>query len=166
MSLKLESASSPESADQIRNFLSGKYSGTLATADAAANPHASVVYFKLEDDFSISFGTKQQTQKYKDIEENKQAAFVVYDEKDQTVVQITGRVEIIDHPDARDKVMNTMIRSSTELSQTGVPPVEKVWAGDYVALRLVPTVVRMLVYARPDSEGDDDLDETLLFSEY
>lgn len=163
MSLTIESSTSPESADLIRNFLRGRYTGVLATADAAANPLATVVYYTLHDDFTMTFGTKTETQKFKNIEENKQVAFVVYDEVEQTTVQITGRVEVIDEHDQRQKVLNNMFSSSAEVSVTAIPPAEKLLAGSYVALRIVPSTIKMAIYARPDSEGDD-LYETLLFS--
>mgnify|MGYP001612559777 CR=1 FL=1 len=162
--MKIQSTTSPESADLIRNFLNGRYSGVLATADGAGNPHAAVVYFSFEDDFSLTFGTKSETQKYKNIEENKQVAFVVYDEVEQTIIQITGHAEVIEDQNKRQKVLNNMFRSSAERSLTATPPAEKLWAGDYVAVRIIPMVIKMAIYARPDSEGDD-LYETLLFSE-
>ncbi|MFZ2544947.1 MAG: pyridoxamine 5'-phosphate oxidase family protein [Candidatus Saccharimonadales bacterium] len=163
MSLEIQSTTSPESPELVRNFLREHYSGVLATADSASNPHAATVYFSLQDDFSLLFGTKTETQKYKNIEENKQVAFVVYDEKEQTTIQITGHVEVIEDEDLRQKVINSMFMSSAESSARELPPVEKLLAGDYVALRLVPMVIKMAVFARPDSEGDD-LYETLLFS--
>lgn len=164
MTPKIESSTSLETADLIRNFLNGHYSGVLATADKAGTPHAAVVYFSLRDDFSIVFSTKRETQKYKNIEANKQVAFVVYNEKEQTTVQITGHAEVIEDEDERQKAINNMFSSSAERSQTEIPPGEKILGGDFIALRLVPMVIKMAIYARPDSEGDD-LYETLLFSE-
>lgn len=164
MTLEIESTTSSESPDLVRQFLSGRYSGVLATADAASNPHAAVVYYSLQDDFSLTFGTKTETQKYKNIEENKQVAFVVYNEKEQTTVQVIGHVEVIDDEDARQNVINHMFTASAERSARELPPAEKLLAGEYVALRLVPMVIKMAVFARPDSEGDD-LYETILFNE-
>lgn len=164
MSLKIESMTSPESEDLVRNFLNGRYSGVLATADGAGIPHGAVVYYSLQKDFSLLFGTKHETQKYKNIEENKQVAVVVYDEVEQTTVQITGRVEVVEDHAIRQKVINNMFTSSVERSLTVLPPAEKIWGGEYIALRIVPMAIKMAVFARPDSEGDD-IFETLLFSE-
>ena len=164
MSLTIESTTSPESADLIRNFLNGRYSGVLATADAVGIPHAAVVYFTLDGDFSLTFGTKTETQKHKNIEENKQVAFVVYDEVEQSVVQITGRVEVVEDEGKKQSIFSNMSRSSAERSQTALPPAEKLWAGEYIAMRIVPNVIKMTIYARPNSD-DEDLFETILFSE-
>jgi len=165
MTLKIESTTSPESVDSVRRFLESRYSGVLATADGAGIPHAAVVYFLLEDDFSLLFGTKTETQKFKNIQENNQASFVIYDEAEQTTVQITGRVEVVDDTEVRRKVVNNMFVASAERSQREIPPAEKLIAGDYAAVRLVPMVIKMAVYARPDSQEQGDLHETLLFSE-
>lgn len=164
MSVRIESTTSPESENIVRTFLRSRYSGVLATADGASQPHAAVVYFTLEDDFSLLFGAKSETQKFKNIEENNQVAFVVFDEKEQATVQITGHVEIMHDQNMREKVVNNMFKSSAEQSKHEIPPADKLFAGDYVAMRLIPMVIKMAVYARPDSEGDD-LFETLLFSE-
>ncbi|HEU5121604.1 MAG TPA: pyridoxamine 5'-phosphate oxidase family protein, partial [Candidatus Saccharimonadales bacterium] len=86
-----QSTSSPESEDVIRNFLHAHYSGVLATVDAGGNPHAANVYYTIDDNFYLTFATKTETQKYKNMEENKQVAFVCSDEENQTAVQITGR---------------------------------------------------------------------------
>lgn len=165
MSLKIESSTSSESIDTVRRFLKTRYSGVLATADGAGIPHAAVVYFLLEDDFSLAFGTKTETQKYKNMQENKQASFVTYDEAEQTVVQIMGRIEIVGDDEMRQKVVGNMFASSAQRSHREIPPADKLIAGEYVAVRLVPMVIKMTVYARPDSEEEGDLQETLLFSE-
>jgi len=164
MTLTLESTSSLQSATIIRDFLASHRSGVLATADETKQPHAAVVYFWLEDDFSLLFATKSETQKYKNIQENNQVAFAVYSEEDQTTVQITGRADVIEDAEKRQKITNAMFISSAKSSKTEVPPADKLFAGEYVALRLLPSSIRMAVYARPDSEGDDDLFETLTFS--
>jgi len=160
--ITIESETSSEGREHIRNFLKSHHSGVLATADKAANPHAAVVYYRVEDDFGLLFATKSETQKYKNMIENKQVSFVVYDEKEQTTLQVFGTVEKVEDEEKTKLVIGNMYRSSAEVSQRELPPAEKLIAGEFVALRLVPQVIKMAVYARPDSEGDD-LFETLLF---
>ena len=156
-------SSSPESASLIRDFLQSQHSGVLATSDEASNPHGAPVYFSLEDDLSLLFATKTETQKYKNMMENDHVAFVCYDEKTQTTVQITGNIEKVEDPDKRQAVFNTMYRFSETISKTELPPIEKLFAGDYVVLRIIPRVIKMAVYLRPDSEGEDTF-ETLIFT--
>lgn len=164
MVLKIESTSSPSSKDLISIFLKHQTSGVLATADGAANPYAAVIYFLLEDDFTLLFGTKRETQKYKNMEENPQVSLVVYDESTQTTVQITGRVEIIEEEAVIEKVVGNMESISSRNSIENVPPAEKITAGDFVAVRIFPQVIKLAEFgfAKPNSEN---IFETILFSE-
>lgn len=136
----------------------------LATSDSAANPHAAVIYFTLNDDLSFSFVTKTETQKYKNIEENKSVALVAYDEKEQASVQVMGQVEKVTDQDDAYKILNKTFKYSAEVSHRELPPLEKLIAGEYVALRLIPQVIKMAVFARPET-GDEELFETILLSE-
>ncbi len=164
MSLKIENTSSAETADLIASFLNTHPSGVLGTSDKAAQPYSAVVYYSPKDDFSLTFATKAETQKYKNMEENKKVSFVVYDQKEQISVQITGRVEVIQDQAERLKVINFMYATSPKLSMPMVPPADRLIAGGYVAVRIFPSVIKMAIYSRPDEERDD-LYETMLFSE-
>lgn len=162
--MKIQSITSDETLDIVSKFLQVHHSGTLATADAAANPHAAVIYFTYKSDYTFSFVTKIETQKYKNIEANKNVALVIYDEEEQASVQVMGRVEVIDDKDESYEVISKSFRYSEEISHRELPPLEKLFAGDYVALRLIPQVIKMAVFARPES-GEDELYETILLSE-
>ncbi len=162
--MPIQSVTTAQSENLIREFLNNHHSGTLATADSMANPQASVVYFSLDDDFSLLFATKTETQKYKNIMENKQVAFTVYEESSQTMVQVMGRAELVNDNETRQNIINNMFTNSADVSHREFPPAEKLIAGDYAAIRIIPMVIKMAVYARPDNDGDG-LYETLLFSE-
>lgn len=164
MSLKIQSTSSDQSEQLIRIFLTNQRSGVLATADRNGNPHAATVYYKLDDDLTVLFGTRSETQKFKNLEENKQAAFVVYDEPTQTTVQIIGHAEFVDDEATREQILQNMKSSSIERSVENLAPVEKLNAGDYKIVRIIPMVIRLAEYsvAQPRS---DDIFETILFSE-
>ena len=159
--MKIQSATSSESLENINDFLRTHRSGVLATADSAANPHAAVVYVTFNEDLTFTFVTKTETQKYKNIEENKVFALAVYDESEQTSIQVTGSVEVIEDKDESYKIMNQSFKYSAELSHRELPPPEKLFAGEYVALRLKSQVIKMAVFARPES-GADELYDTLI----
>lgn len=86
-----------------------------------------------------------------------------YDEKNQTTIQITGEAEKVDDTDKRQAILNKIYRYSEVTSKTELPPIEKLFAGDYVVLRILPKVIKMAVFLRPDSEGED-MFETLIFA--
>lgn len=159
----IESSTSPESANLIFKFLETQHSGVLATADATSIPHAAVIYFSTDEDLCLRFATKNKTKKYENLEQNANVALACYDEATQTSLQVMGHVEKIESPDETQHVVNGMHQLSATISKTELPPAEKVYAGDYVAFKIVPEVIKMAVYSRPDSQGDD-IFETLIFS--
>jgi general stress protein 26 len=161
--VKIQSTSSPETIDIVNDFLQTHHSGVLATADGAANPHAAVIYLTFNEDYTFSFIMKTETQKYKNIEENKNVALAIYDEREQASVQVVGHVEVIDDKDEMQQVLNKSFKYSAEVSRRELPPLEKLFAGEYVAARLLPQVIKMAVFARPES-GDDELYETILLN--
>lgn len=163
MPLTIESTSSPQSDKLIRIFLQHQRSGVLATADKAGIPHAAVIYYVLEDDLSILFTTKRETQKFKNIDENNQVALVVYDEATQTTVQVFGHTEFVDDDSVRDRIIENMGNASMERSVENIAPAHKLDAGNFVAVRIKPTVINLAEYgfAKP---GEDNLFEKILFS--
>lgn len=161
----IQSESSPESKDLIQDFLQAHHSGVLSTSSAAGSPHGAPIYFSVEDDFSLLFATKTETLKYKNIQENKRVAFACYDEAAQTTVQINGYAEDVEDPDVCQVVLSAMYRFSATLSKTELPPIEKLFAGDYVVVRILPETIKMAIFLRPDSEGYD-MYETLTFASH
>lgn len=161
----LLSPSSPQSVELVHDFLQEHHSGVLATADTASNPHAAVVYFTADDQFCLTFTTKTETQKHKNMEQNNQVSLVCYDEKSQTTVQVSGHVERITDPDQHRKAINKMYWFSETMSQVELPPIEKLYAGDYVSFQLVPQVIKMGIFLRPDSEANEDVYEIITFNE-
>lgn len=162
--MAIQSTSSPESANLIKEFLQTHYSGVLATADTGATPHAATVYFKADDEFCLTFATKEETQKYKNIERNNQVAFVCYDEAKQTTVQVSGRAEVIEDEEVARTMINTLYEYSSTLSKAALPPIEKLFAGNYKIVRIIPQVIKMAIFLRPDSEGID-MYEIVTFSD-
>jgi len=160
----IQSTSSPESADLIRDFLKKHHSGVLATADAASNPYGAVVYFTTDDAFCLRFATKTETQKNKNMEENNQVAFVCYDEATQTTVQVSGHAEKITNVDEQQAALNAMYLFSETISKEELPPVEKLFAGDYTTFRIIPQVIKMGIFLRPDAESNEEIYEIVTFS--
>lgn len=157
-------SASPESEDTIRNFLNAHYSGVLATVDPAGKPCAATVYYTVDDNFCLTFATKTETQKYKNMEENKQVAFVCYDEEDQTAVQLTGHVEKVTNPEEHQAMLDSIYRFSERISKVELPPIEKLFAGDYVTLKIIPESIKMGIFIRPDAQSNEELYETITFT--
>ena len=161
--LTIVSTTSPESENLIREYLGSHSSGVLGTSDTANNPHVAAIYYSLEDDLCLTFATKTETQKAKNMLENQQVAFAVYDEVEQTTIQITGKVELIEDEQTKRKAINAMFESSSSISKREFAPADKLMAGEPIAFRIVPLVIRMGVFARPVS-SEEEYYETLIFS--
>jgi nitroimidazol reductase NimA-like FMN-containing flavoprotein (pyridoxamine 5'-phosphate oxidase superfamily) len=157
------SPSSPQSEAVIRDFLNDHECGVIATADTAANPYAAVVYYSMDDDFNLTFTTKTETQKYKDMEQNNQVTFVCFDELTQTTVQVSGHVEKVTDPQIHQASINRIYQLSASVSGVALPPIEKLFAGNYVTMRLIPQVIKMGIFLRPDAESNEDVYEILTF---
>lgn len=161
MNPHIQSTSSPDAERLISTFLGDNYSGVIATADTAANPYAAVVYYMPEPDLSLYIATKEETQKYKNLEQNPQVSFVIYDEKSQTSLQVQGRTVIVEDMQKRHDTLKNMANTSLAISDQLLAPAYKLDAGDYAVVQIVPQVMKLAVYAR--SEKDEDLYETLIF---
>jgi general stress protein 26 len=153
---------SSESSQRIYGFLQTHPIGVLATVDPNGNPHATVIYFAINDKFEIGFVTKVETKKHDNIKRNNHVQLVSYEASSQATVQITGMAEdISDSPEASDIFTNTL-RTSIQTSEAGIPPISKLLAGNYVVYRLRVKQIRMAIFARPDP-GGYDIYETIDF---
>lgn len=151
----LSSRAVNESADRIYNFLKQQPIGTLATVDPNGDPHAAVIYYFIDQAFNITFATKSKTKKFDNLQHNNRAMLTVYESLSQTTVQITGTTSQIDDINESETVFRKMLEVSMQTSVSGMPPISKLYAGKYVALRLKPVQIRMAIFARPDPGGYD-----------
>lgn len=160
--LTVVSASSDESEHLIRKYLDNHRTGVLATSDIVGNVRSCVVYFEPTDDMQLVISTKKETQKFKNLAENSSFSFTIFDESEQSALDISGHAYEIDDPKARANAINNMTKQSLLKSKRLVPPAEKLIAGDYGILQLKPMVLRLAVYAR--SSESEDLFETLILA--
>lgn len=146
---------SPETIKNVRDFFKSQPVAILATVTAKNKPHAAVIYTSINDDMSLTFVTKADTFKSKNIKHNNSVMIVGYEASSQTTVQVEGHaIDITDTPEAADVFKGTL-HSVEETSESGIPPISKLDAGHYVAYKVVPTQIRMAVFARPDPGGYD-----------
>jgi general stress protein 26 len=144
---------STESNQRILSFLKHHPIGTLSTVTPDGDPHGAVIYYSIDDDFTVRFTTKRKTRKFDNLTFRNRAMLVVYEAVSQTTVQITGLVEEITDEVEAQAEFRQMLGASMETSEAGLPPISKLYAGNYVALRLKPVQIRMAIFARPDPGG-------------
>jgi general stress protein 26 len=87
----------PAQKEKITKFLQLHRVGVLATVDANGDPHGSTIYVNVDDNLSITFTTKRETQKFKNIAGHNKIMIVTCDAAAQAAVQISGKaVEVHD----------------------------------------------------------------------
>lgn len=156
-------ASDSEKNKRIYDFLSTHSIGVLSTVDPDGEPHSSVVYYAVSDNFEITFTTKKKTKKSSNLSNNNHAMFIVYDAESQITVQITAIAQDLTGSPELPEIFRATIEASMNTSDAGIPPISKLAAGDYTAFRLQPAQIRMAVFSRPDPGGYDELFETIDF---
>lgn len=153
---------SPERDQHIYDFLRAHQIGVLATVDQGHAPYATTIYFSVTNDFNICFTTKRDTRKHENLEHNPNAMIVVYEAFSQTTVQIAGAAEPITDQNETSEVFKKTLKASMQTSNAGVPPISKLFAGNYIAYRIKPRYISLASFVRPDP-GGYDVFETINF---
>lgn len=130
----------------IYEFLKSHPIGVLATVGDGRNPHATTVYYGVEDDLSLKFLSKRDTQKIQNLEANKNVVLVVFEATTQTNVQVIGEAEDISDEAESHKVFSKILEITRATSQAEVPPMSKLFAGHYVAYKITPKQIRYSNY--------------------
>jgi len=140
-----------EDSSHIRSFLDDHSVGVLATANKAAIPYASTIYFVVEDDLSISFLTKEDTAKCRNMRENPNVALAVTDAQSQSTVQIAGTVQEIKDASRIQQLHDKVVTITVSTSSGATPPVMKLDAGELVAFSIQPSFVRLARFLQTES---------------
>lgn len=141
-----------ELAQKAHNFLVEHPMGVLSTASAEGLPWGSAVYFYVDEDFNFYFVTRTETHKNHNISSNPQAALTVADRASQTTVQLAGAVSKVSAEDYSSVVFEKLESARPKDGNTWVPPLEKIHAGNYIALKLTPTTIRYADYSQQKTD--------------
>lgn len=126
-------------------FLQTHPAGVLATVDPNGEPHGAVIYFGTDPSLVITFLTKQGTKKSDNLTHHNHAMLTVFDEKLQSVVQVTGVVSQINDEAELSSMFRRTLRSSLHNGRNGVPPVMKL-PGEFIGYRLQPVQLMISSY--------------------
>jgi len=146
MQLTPPSELSQEDRTKINDFLDSHPIGVLATVDASGNPHASTIYFSVDSDLNLTFTTKRDTDKSKNIAFNPKVMLDVYDSESQASVQASGTAIEVTDPEAAQKIYHGTLRAAKQTNEDPVPPIAKIAAGPYVAYQIKPENIWLSEY--------------------
>ena len=135
-------------------FLKSNIAGVLATSSREGKPHASVVYYTCDDDFSIYFATLISSRKYTAIKAHPNAAFVVGTLNIPQTLQIEGMVtELHANDEALGKKLPDLLQRLTSNSKY-FAPITKMDPSDIVVMWLQPKWIRWADYATSESGNE------------
>lgn len=140
-----------EERSKIFDFLDSHPVGVLATVDAAGDPCASTIYFKVNDDLEVTFTTKRDTRKHQNIENKSKVMLVAYDAETQSAVQLSGTAKEEKDPETAQSIYHGTLHAAKQTGEDIVPPIAKIAAGPYIAYSLVPSIVSMSEYGWGDN---------------
>jgi hypothetical protein len=146
---------------RIHRFLSQNRIGIVSTISPDMEPHGSVVYFSIDDQFNISFITKSGTRKADNLVHNDRIHMTVFEPLTQAVAQIRGRAHEITDGYALNRVAAQTLGTALDTSESGTPPLTKLEDGGYIGFTITPAQITLAVYARPDPGSFGDLFESI-----
>ena len=137
--------------EKIISFLTSSPVGVLAVVDTEGNPHASTIYFSVDKELNITFTTKRDTFKYKNLSKHDAIMLVAFDASKQMAVQISGRAKKVTDPETAHTIYQGTLRAVKKTGEDVVPPIAKIAAGPYVAFTIHPTFVQLSEYGWGDN---------------
>lgn len=145
----------------IMDFLQKNRIGVLATVDPNGEPHAATIYFTVDSNMNIAFITKTETKKHDNIQHNDHVVLIVFEANTQTTVQVKGMASVVTDPVKEQEIFAEILKVSMDTSESGIPPISKLRAGEYVVYTIKSKEIRMAVYIRPDPGDYETLFETI-----
>ncbi|MCE9644125.1 pyridoxamine 5'-phosphate oxidase family protein [Candidatus Parcubacteria bacterium] len=120
-------------------FLKNHMAGVLATVSPEGDPHASLVFYAADDDFSVCFLTLTESRKYAALMTNPRVAFTVAEQDRPQTLQIEGVAEKLSALDM-DKVADLI--AVLTAGKDFYPPVTKIGKPGADIVRIRPTWIR------------------------
>lgn len=94
---------------EVLAYLRANFIAVLATCRPDGHPHASTVYFWIDDDWKVFFMTRRSTRKFADIQVNPRIAMVVGAEFSPHTVQMQGTAVWLQEPEYMRDFLERML---------------------------------------------------------
>lgn len=127
-------------------FLKSHQAGVLATVGQGGQPHASAVYYIVDENFNLYFLTQSSSRKAQAIAANPRVAFTVGTQDVPQTVQLEGIAEEIHYQDTKDEKM-TQLAEVLMSASTYFAPVTKLDPASIILVWIQPKWVRWADYA-------------------
>jgi len=137
----------PEKYAKIASYINDNPIATLGTIGEDGAPRGAAVYvYADQEKHVVYFLTKNETQKYIDIQANPRVSLTIVNPKQNSTVQAAGKAFTVHDSQALDAVTKQMVRANP-LASEWIPPVSRLEAGQYVVVGVKLTHARLAEFA-------------------
>ena len=138
---------------RIKNFLSSKRLGTLATISHDSHaPELALVYYVIDDSFRIFIVPSAGSRKIQNIEQDNKVAFLVGQEVEPIVVQIEGYASVVIEAEVKTMAFELLAEAANANSQSQTfPPLINLTKGKGV--EVLQIIIKRLKYSDFSIDG-------------
>ena len=130
---------------KIIDYIGRNPAAVLSTV-GEEGPHGAVIYVMAASHGTLCFVTKNETRKYENIVKNPTVGLTIFNEKEMSTLQASGRAFIADNTSGlKDLVMSKMEDVHATMSDW-LPPVTKLANGEFVVIGIELNRVRLSDY--------------------
>jgi uncharacterized pyridoxamine 5'-phosphate oxidase family protein len=126
----------PGQREKIVSFLSAHPVGVLAMVDTQGKPHASTIYFTVDEDLHLTFTTKHDTYKYRNLQKHNAVMLVVFEAESQIAVQLSGKAVEVQGFEEQQAIYHGTLHAAAQTGEDVVPPIAKIPAGAYAGFAI------------------------------
>jgi general stress protein 26 len=148
--------------EKVHTFLRQHPMGVLSTVAADGSPWGAAIYYIADEDFNFYFVTRAETSKYHNLDKTPLAALTIADSDSQTTVQVGGTVHALPPDRYMEVVFNKLAKIRPKEDHNWAPPLEKIHAGNYMPLYLVPNKLQYADYGHDKAEIHADYIERII----
>lgn len=125
--------------ENLKKLLTDVPLGVVSTT-GPTGPESAALYYGFGDDLTIYFNTEVETRKFKNIENNSKASFVVYQQNPSMTLQLEGTAEKITEISKVTEIYDTLLRRTVAVGT--VPPIMQIENGETALIKITPTWAR------------------------
>ena len=137
---------------KIINYIDNNPAAVLSTVGEDGSPHGAVIYVCTASHHTLCFVTKNQTQKYLNLTKSPKVSLTIFNEKESSTLQASGRAYVADDPGMIDYVMDKVTKMHA-MQASWLPPASKVQGGEYAVIGIELEQARLAEYRGVDSVG-------------
>ena len=115
--------------------------GVISTVNESGKPESASVYYICDKALNIFFVTRSESRKYKNLQKNLNASFVITSEHPPKTIQLEGTASEVTDPEEQLTYFDKLVAKASESNL--MPPVTQTVAGEMVFMKLSTTWARL-----------------------